>query len=148
MVDIIDDAIRQIRASIFQLRPRTLLGGVSLRSAVLDRRRRRRRPSLGWEPPVVFAGAVDSVSDEALVDDVAAVVRESLSNVARHAQAHHAEVSVTVRGPLLEVVVEDDGVGVGETAPPQRPRQPAPAGGGPLGHLRGRAGPTTAAAPA
>lgn len=113
VVDIIDDAIRQIRASVFQLRPRTILGGVSLRSAVLDVVSQAGL-SLGWEPIVLFEGAVDSVSDDELVDDVVAVVRESLSNVARHAHAQHAEVSVTVRGPMLEVVVEDDGVGLGE----------------------------------
>ena len=110
VVDIIDDAIRQIRASVFQLRPPRLMGGESLRAAVLTVVSEA-GPSLGWEPPVVFAGAVDSVSDEALLDDVLAVVRESLSNVARHARAQHAGVFVAVRGPLLEVVVEDDGVG-------------------------------------
>src|SRR5690606_28513025 len=35
VVDSIDDAIKQIRASIFQLRPRSSLGG-GLRTAVLD----------------------------------------------------------------------------------------------------------------
>jgi signal transduction histidine kinase len=114
VVDIIDDAIRQIRASVFQLRPTRLLGGESLRAAVLAVVSEA-VPSLGWEPPVVFAGAVDSVSDAALLEDVLAVVRESLSNVARHAKAQRAEVSVAVRGPLLEIVVEDDGVGIDDT---------------------------------
>jgi signal transduction histidine kinase len=113
VVDIIDDAIRQIRASVFQLSPRTPLGGTSLRTAVHEVVAQS-GATLGWDVPVDFVGAVESVSDDALVDDVVAVVRESLSNVARHADAHHAEVSVTVRGALLEVVVSDDGVGLGE----------------------------------
>jgi signal transduction histidine kinase len=114
VVDIIDDAIRQIRTSVFQLRPPRLMGGQSLRVAVLAVVSEA-APSLGWEPHVVFAGAVDSVSDEALLDDVLAVVRESLSNVARHAGAQHAAVSVAVRGPLMEVVIEDDGVGIDDS---------------------------------
>jgi signal transduction histidine kinase len=114
VVDIIDDAIRQIRSSIFQLRPRTILGGASLRSAVLAVVAEA-TPVLGWEPSVLFGGAVDSVADDALLDDVAAVVRESLSNVARHAGAARADVSVTVRGPMVVVVVQDDGVGVGDS---------------------------------
>lgn len=112
VVDIIDDAIRQIRSSIFQLSPRTILGAASLRSAVLAVVAEA-TPVLGWEPSVLFGGAVDSVADDALLDDVTAVVRESLSNVARHAGAGHAEVSVTVRGPMVVVMVQDDGVGVG-----------------------------------
>jgi signal transduction histidine kinase len=115
VVDIIDDAIRQIRASVFQLRPRTPLGGTSLRTAVLEVVAQA-GATLGWDVPVDFVGAVESVSDDALVDDVVAVVRESLSNVARHAGARHADVSVTVSGPLLEVAVEDDGIGLGEAA--------------------------------
>ncbi len=114
VIDSIDDSIRQIRASIFQLRPHAVLGA-GLRSAVLavvaDV-----TPALGWEPHVHFVGAVDSVGDEELADDVAAVVRESLSNVGRHAHADQARVSVTVDGPVLEVVVEDNGVGVGDVA--------------------------------
>jgi signal transduction histidine kinase len=109
VIDSIDDSIRQIRASIFQLRPHAMLG-VGLRSAVLAVVAGA-SPSLGWEPRVEFVGAVDSVSDEQFADDVAAVVRESLSNVARHAHARHATVSVSVIGPMLEVVVEDDGMG-------------------------------------
>ena len=112
VVDSIDDAIRQIRASIFQLRPHATLGA-DLRSAVVAVVAEA-TPSLGWEPRVVFEGAVDSVSDDALVDDVTAVVRESLSNVARHARAHHAEVLLAVRGMMIEVAVEDDSVGLGE----------------------------------
>ncbi|KRF34132.1 sensor histidine kinase [Nocardioides sp. Soil805] len=112
VIDSIDDAIRKIRTSIFQLRPHAMLGG-GLRTAVLAVVSEA-SASLGWDPHLHFAGPVDSVSDEALADDVAAVVRESLSNVARHAHARQARVSVTLDGAVLEVLVEDDGVGVGD----------------------------------
>jgi signal transduction histidine kinase len=113
VLDGIDDAIRQIRTSIFQLRPHAMTGA-EMRTTVLAVVSES-AASLGWKPRVSFGGAVDATSDEGLVDDVAAVVRESLSNVARHAHATHAEVSVTVLGDLFEVVVKDDGVGLGET---------------------------------
>lgn len=41
------------------------------------------------------------------------LVQESLSNVARHARAERAEVTVAPDGPHLVVTVSDDGVGVG-----------------------------------
>lgn len=50
-------------------------------------------------------------SDPSLADDVVAVVRESLSNVARHARASSAEVAISVEGNRLTVSVADDGVG-------------------------------------
>jgi signal transduction histidine kinase len=39
------------------------------------------------------------------------IVSEALANVAKHAQATHAEVSVTRQGDTLRVVVMDDGLG-------------------------------------
>jgi signal transduction histidine kinase len=107
----IDDTIRQIRTSIFELRgqlgPET--GTVRTKVlAVVDHV----TPSLGFEPRVRFVGPIDSVvSDDVLVDLIAAL-REGLTNVARHAHARRAEValSATVSELLLEVI--DDGVGI------------------------------------
>ena len=53
--------------------------------------------------------------DFGLADDVVAVVRESLSNVARHAQATQAMVELRVDDTHLIVKVLDDGIG-----PPKR----------------------------
>jgi PAS domain S-box-containing protein len=39
------------------------------------------------------------------------MVRELLTNVAEHAQAHHAKVVITKEGDRLRIQVEDDGVG-------------------------------------
>lgn len=110
----IDDTIRQIRTSIFELRgqlgPET--GSVRTRLlAVLAEV----TPLLSFEPRVRFSGPIDSLVPEAVVDDLVAVVREALTNVARHALAVHAEVALlaSVTEVVLEVV--DDGVGIGET---------------------------------
>lgn len=112
VVDGLDDAIRQIRTSIFQLRPHAMLGE-GLRSSVLSVVAEL-TPSLANDPHVHFVGPVDSVSDQALADDVAAVVRELLANIARHANAGRIEVRVTVKGAMLEVLVADDGTGIVE----------------------------------
>ena len=48
-----------------------------------------------------------------VAEDVVAVVREALSNVARHAHADTVRMSVAMTGGFIEVRVEDDGVGIG-----------------------------------
>ncbi|MBN2176823.1 MAG: GAF domain-containing protein [Demequinaceae bacterium] len=53
-------------------------------------------------------------ADTSLVDDLVAVVRESLSNVAQHAKASKVKIRISVEGDQLEVSVTDNGVG-----PPQ-----------------------------
>jgi signal transduction histidine kinase len=52
--------------------------------------------------------------DEGLRADVLAVVRESLANVSRHAEASAATVRVSF-GDVLVVEVTDDGVGMGSS---------------------------------
>jgi signal transduction histidine kinase len=56
--------------------------------------------------------------DEAHQLTVYRVVQESLTNMARYAEARHAEVAVHARGIQVEVVVKDDGKGF---APAGRP---------------------------
>ncbi|QJQ97612.1 type IV pili methyl-accepting chemotaxis transducer N-terminal domain-containing protein [Halomonas sp. PGE1] len=46
------------------------------------------------------------------------VVRESLANVVKHANAHWAAVSVTFHAARLHVVIEDDGVGLSDDSSP------------------------------
>ena len=111
VVDAIDDAIRQIRTSIFQLRPHHP-GGGGTRGVVL-RVVGELTPLLGGEPEVRFTGPVDAVCDESLTADISAVVREGLTNVARHSGASHAAVGVLVSETQLTVTVEDDGCGAG-----------------------------------
>ncbi|GAA1974683.1 two-component system sensor histidine kinase [Nocardioides panacihumi] len=108
VVDEIDDVIRQIRNSIFHLRP--VEGG--MRAAILDVVGEA-RSGLGFEPHVVFDGPIDNVSTPDLLNDVTAVLREALTNVAKHANATTADVRVDVRDHQLRVVVVDNGRGLG-----------------------------------
>ena len=50
--------------------------------------------------------------DEAITTEVAAVVREALSNVARHARADKVEVVLSHHGSKLTLAVTDDGDGI------------------------------------
>lgn len=61
--------------------------------------------------------------DEAAADHVVAVLREALSNVARHAHATKVEVAVSVDGANVTLAVVDDGVGI----PEERGRRSGPA---------------------
>ena len=68
----------------------------------------------GFDPVVRFDGPIDTGVDERIAEHVLAVVREALSNVARHAHATSVEVRVIARDGLLSVTVEDDGSGLAE----------------------------------
>lgn len=61
---------------------------------------------------------ITSCWDPDLTDDITAVIRESLSNVARHAKATAVQVEFTCdlegEEPSVSVIVEDDGVGIPE----------------------------------
>jgi signal transduction histidine kinase len=115
IVEDIDGTIRQIRTSIFQLR-----GPLSNRTGTVRRQVlgvvAEVTPVLGFDPRVTFAGPVDIAVPEALVADVVAVVRETLTNVGRHAQARSAGVDVRATATTLEIVVTDDGRGIGAQA--------------------------------
>ena len=64
---------------------------------------------LGFVPQVSFEGPVDTMVTPAVAGEMMAVLRESLSNVLRHAQATAVEVTVTARPELLILAVADDG---------------------------------------
>jgi signal transduction histidine kinase len=110
----IDDTIGQIRTTIFELRgplgPQTATIRVRL-LGVLDEL----AALLGFAPRIEFSGPVDSLVPEALVDDLVAVAREALTNVARHAHARRAQVTLTAGAGRIALEIADDGVGIGTT---------------------------------
>ncbi len=109
----IDRTIRQIRTSIFELRGPLDSGPDGLRSRVLEIAGDV-SVALGFTPGVAFAGSVDLLVGAALADDIAACVREALTNVAKHAQASTASVDVAVDAHEVTVEVNDNGVGIGD----------------------------------
>ncbi|MDT4932892.1 MAG: hypothetical protein QOK11_784 [Pseudonocardiales bacterium] len=109
----IDDTIRQIRTSIFQLRGQLGPQTGTVRTRLLDTIAEV-TPSLGFEPRLGFSGPIDSVVPEPVVDDLVAVTREALTNVARHAHASQAELTLSATAGVLTLDVVDDGGGIGE----------------------------------
>jgi PAS domain S-box-containing protein len=66
---------------------------------------------LGFEPTVRFGGPVDIGMPDRVIPHALAVVREALSNVARHAHATEVVIDVSVREAVV-LVVDDNGVGI------------------------------------
>jgi len=111
VVDDIDATIRQIRSTIFQLRGPLTPGANGLRTQLL-KVANETRPLLGYDPDLEFQGPLDVVVPDEVVDDVVAVVREALSNAARHAGATQVAAIITAEPGRLIVVVRDNGVGL------------------------------------
>lgn len=109
VVEDVDATIRQIRTSIFQLRTAEAPAR-GLRSTVLEVVSSV-SGSLGFEPEVRFSGPLDTSVDLAVVDEVDAVVREAVTNVARHAHATSVVVELSVSAGVLTVEVTDNGKG-------------------------------------
>lgn len=105
----LDETVRQVRTAIFALGPPPSSKG-GLRAQVLEVCSEAAR-SLGSSPELRFDGALEVVPT-AVRDSLLAVVREALSNIARHAHASRAEVQIRAGGEDLELVVRDDGVGL------------------------------------
>lgn len=110
-VEVLDDAIAQIRTAIFALTTSSREGQPSLRHRVLDLLG---EISSGFRSPprLVFSGPLDVLVSPEMFDDVLAVVREGLANVARHADATETVVTVSADESQLVVEIVDNGVGV------------------------------------
>ncbi|OJX94747.1 signal transduction histidine kinase [Salana multivorans] len=120
----VDEGVRQIRGIVRSLRDR------DEQLPVLERLLREAslaRASLGFAPSMLLtldgeqlaeldtageqAAEIDARLGDHMSDDVVAVVREGLSNVARHAQATSARVVIDVEPRTVRIVVSDDGRG-------------------------------------
>jgi len=107
----LDDTIGQIRSTIFALQDdssRSLRGTVL---AVVDQL----TPLLPARPDVQLLGPLDTISDEAMIADAEAVLRESLTNVSKHAQARHIRVRLQADKHRLDLTVIDNGIGLGRS---------------------------------
>ena len=70
-------------------------------------------PQLGYTPQLRFTGPLDLAVDEGLAADVLAVIREAISNCARHAHATRLEISIALAHNLLTLEITDNGRGLG-----------------------------------
>lgn len=103
----IDDTIRQIRSTIFEL---GLDGGGGTRAEVLALIREL-HSVVGFEVQVTLDGPIDASVTDRMAEHLLATVREALTNVGRHARATEASVDLSVGAGWCHLEVVDNGVG-------------------------------------
>ncbi len=108
-VDDLDLTVKHIRTAIFGLEASRRAASGGLRQRVLTLTSEA-AGALGFEPHVLFDGTVDAVS-EPVATELLAVLREALTNVARHARATRVDVEVDADGEVV-LRVADDGQGL------------------------------------
>ena len=106
----LDTTIGDIRSTIFELQR---VGERSLRADVSDLVKEY-APVLGFTPVLRTAGPVDTAVSAELGEQLLAVLREALSNAARHAYASAATVELKVADGEVVLCVTDDGRGLPE----------------------------------
>jgi two-component system, NarL family, sensor histidine kinase DevS len=111
VIDAMDEAISDIRTAIFSLHSRSADRQPGLRAqivAIADDM----TTMLGFAPSIRFGSGLDGQVSGELAGQLVTVLREALSNAARHARASSVEVSVEAGGELA-LRVTDDGTGIG-----------------------------------
>ena len=113
-VDAMDDTIKDIRATIFSLQARSRAREPRLRAdivALVDEM----TEALGFAPALRLGSGLDSRATAELSEQLLAVLREALSNAARHSGATRVDVTVDSDATgMLTVLVRDNGTGIGE----------------------------------
>ncbi|MET7689273.1 GAF domain-containing sensor histidine kinase [Streptomyces sp. NPDC005483] len=110
-VDDLDETIKIIRSTIFGLRSREGAGGAGLRARAV-RVVGEAAPVLGFAPSMRMEGLVDTVVPSEIADHVVAVLSEALTNIARHARAERADISLKADSRQVRLTVTDNGVGI------------------------------------
>jgi signal transduction histidine kinase len=111
-VDDLDETIKIIRSTIFGLRAHEsgpAVQGLRVRTVKVVEDS---VPALRFTPSLRMEGLVDTDVPGPVKDHVVAVLGEALANVARHAHASSADVSLVVRSGELTLTVTDNGVGI------------------------------------
>jgi signal transduction histidine kinase len=115
-VDAMDDTIKDIRATIFALQARGRADEPRLRAdivALVDEMSQ----MLGFAPALRLGSGLDSRATAELSEHLLAVLREALSNAARHSGATRVDVTVDIdQAGMLTVLVRDNGSGIPQTS--------------------------------
>jgi signal transduction histidine kinase len=106
-IEDLDTTIRDIRSTIFQLQ--SPAGSARARIAEIVEES---TAALGFRPTLRSSGHVDTVLSGDLAGQLEAVLRELLSNAARHAHATQVTVDLRATAHAVELVVTDNGVGI------------------------------------
>src|SRR6478672_1846591 len=113
-VDAMDETIKEIRSTIFALQARGTPTGPDLRGeivALVDEM----ADMLGFAPSLRLGPGLSGKVGPEIAEHALAVVREALSNAARHSGASQVEVTVDVEtDKMLVIQVADNGSGLPE----------------------------------
>ena len=108
----LDDTIREIRSTIFELG----LGGADTGArAQVTELLRELGEHLGFEVRLTFDGPVDTELSSNVLEQLLATLREGVTNIGRHANATEATVVVSISGNFCRLQISDDGCGMGGT---------------------------------
>jgi signal transduction histidine kinase len=117
-VDALDQTIKEIRGAIFALQIRDADTQADPRTDIV-RLVDEMTAMLGFAPSLRLGAGLRTLNDEELTEQMLIVLREALSNTARHSGASRADVTVDVdHDGILSVAVTDNGTGI----PPQARR--------------------------
>jgi signal transduction histidine kinase len=111
-VDAMDQTIKEIRGAIFALQARDVEANRDPRADIVQLVEEM-TAMLGFAPSLRLGPGLRTLDREELTEQTLIVLREALSNMARHAGATRADVTVDV-GPdgFLTVAVTDNGTGI------------------------------------
>ncbi|GAA2250282.1 histidine kinase [Streptomyces ruber] len=112
VVDDLDATIKIIRSTVFGLQHRDRqqrTGGLRAHLLTLTDEATR---TLGFAPSLRMTGLLDTDVPATHADHLLAVLREALSNAARHARATTVEVTAEAVGRTLRLTVTDNGRGI------------------------------------
>uniref|UniRef100_UPI0039EDECF5 sensor histidine kinase n=1 Tax=Sinomonas sp. G460-2 TaxID=3393464 RepID=UPI0039EDECF5 len=108
----LDDTIAALRSTIYSLNEARKQDSLSVR---LVRVVQEGTGSLPSAPRVELLGPIDTAVPPEVADQALAVLTEGVSNAVRHADAESVWVTAGVANGKFELVVEDDGKGLGPT---------------------------------
>jgi signal transduction histidine kinase len=105
------DTIRRIRSTIFALEDRVATASLRRTALMVVEQL---TPVLGYAPELRMTGPLDTIASPGMDADVEAVLRELLTNVARHADATAVQVGLDASNVGLQLTVTDNGSGIGD----------------------------------
>ena len=110
-VDAMDETIKEIRGAIFALQARDADAQPDLRGEIVELVEEM-TPMLGFAPSLRLGPGLRGQASGELADQALTVLREALSNAARHAGASRVDVTVDMDDGILSVLVTDNGTGI------------------------------------
>lgn len=104
-IESLHNVISEIRSTIFDIVPTDRAPLKDSIEKIVD------MFSTAWPTPPKLHIQLERELPDDLVDDIENVLREGLSNAARHAKATHVDIDISVTADDITVIISDDGVG-------------------------------------